>query len=88
MIKPARWRAELKQADVARALDMNSGHISQVLSGKRPIGIKTAKRIAEVYKDDIPNLTFGSVIEMTPKQLRKLFGLPALAGKQPRKKKK
>ena len=82
MIKASEWRSEVKQADVARALKMNSGHISQVLSGKRPIGIKTAKRIAAYYKNEVPNLSFGNVVEMTPAQLRILFGMPPLKRKR------
>lgn len=49
MLKAAREMAGITQAALAKKLGMPQGNISQIESGKRPIGKKLAKRLAKIF---------------------------------------
>lgn len=50
MLRAARERAGLTQTALARRLKMPQGNISQLESGKRPLGRRLAKRLEAVLK--------------------------------------
>ena len=52
MLKTSRKMATLTQAQLAQKLGMPQGNISQIESGKRPIGKMLAKRLAEIFDLD------------------------------------
>ncbi|MBI2339723.1 MAG: helix-turn-helix transcriptional regulator [Deltaproteobacteria bacterium] len=52
MLKAARKRAGMTQMQLAKSLEMPQGNISQIESGKRPIGKALAKRLAKIFNLD------------------------------------
>ena len=52
MLKGCRYRAALTQKAVAEALGISQHHISEMETGKRPIGKSMAKRFAEFFSTD------------------------------------
>jgi DNA-binding XRE family transcriptional regulator len=47
-----RLRNELTQAQLAKEIGVSQPNISQMESGKRPIGKAIAKRLADIFKTD------------------------------------
>ena len=52
MLRGSRYKAELTQKKVADALGISQNHISEMESGKRPIGKVMALRLAKLFKTD------------------------------------
>lgn len=52
MLRGSRYKAELTQKEVADALGISQNHISEMESGKRPIGKVMALRLAKFFKTD------------------------------------
>jgi ribosome-binding protein aMBF1 (putative translation factor) len=52
MLKGARLRTGLSQKALAKRMEIEQSHISQMEHGKRPIGKSMAKRLAEVLGVD------------------------------------
>ncbi|MCI0382273.1 MAG: helix-turn-helix domain-containing protein [Chlamydiae bacterium] len=52
MVRGARFKADVSQRELARAIGVNQHHISEMENGKRPIGKEMAKRLAEFFKMD------------------------------------
>lgn len=52
MLRGSRYKAELTQKEVADALGISQNHISEMESGKRPIGKVMALRLAKLFKTD------------------------------------
>jgi transcriptional regulator with XRE-family HTH domain len=52
MLKGSRSKAGLTQKQVADALGISQNHISEMESGKRPIGKVMALRLAKFFKTD------------------------------------
>ena len=51
-LKGLRYREELTQVQLSELAGINRRHISEMESGKRPIGKANAKKLAEVLKAD------------------------------------
>lgn len=52
MVRVARERAELTQVELAKRLKMPQGNISQIETGRRPVGKLLAKRMAKIFNLD------------------------------------
>ena len=52
MLRGSRFKEEITQADLAKALGISQHHISEMENGKRPIGKEMARRFAEFFKTD------------------------------------
>jgi DNA-binding XRE family transcriptional regulator len=52
MVKAAREGAEMTQEDLAEKLHVPQSNISQIETGKRPIGKNLAKRLAKIFNLD------------------------------------
>lgn len=52
MLRGSRFKAELTQKELAKALGISQNHISEMENGKRPIGKVMALRFAKFFKTD------------------------------------
>lgn len=52
MLRASRTKHDMTQLELAHALKIEQGHVSEMENGKRPIGKEMAKRLAEVFKTD------------------------------------
>jgi DNA-binding XRE family transcriptional regulator len=52
MVKAAREGAEMTQEDLAEKLHVPQSNISQIETGKRPVGKNLAKRLAKIFNLD------------------------------------
>jgi ribosome-binding protein aMBF1 (putative translation factor) len=52
MLRGSRFKEEITQENLAKALGISQHHISEMEHGKRPIGKEMAKRFAEFFKTD------------------------------------
>ena len=52
MLRGSRYKNEVSQRELAKALHISQHHISEMENGKRPIGKEMAKRFAEFFKTD------------------------------------
>lgn len=52
MLKTSREMAGMSQTELAKKLGMPQGNISQIETGKRPVGKTLAKRLAQIFKVD------------------------------------
>lgn len=52
MLRGSRFKEDVTQEDLAKALDISQHHISEMENGKRPIGKEMAKRLAAFFKTD------------------------------------
>ncbi|MFI5334229.1 MAG: transcriptional regulator [Chlamydiales bacterium] len=52
MLRGSRYKADLTQQQVADALGISQHHISEMESGKRPIGKVMALRLGRLFKTD------------------------------------
>lgn len=50
ILRASRYKAEMTQNELAKALDISQHHISEMENGKRPIGKIMARRLGEVFK--------------------------------------
>ena len=52
MLRGARYKEDITQRDLAKAIGISQHHISEMENGKRPIGKEMAKRLAKFFKTD------------------------------------
>lgn len=52
VLRGCRYRAEITQKELAKAIGISQHHISEMENGKRNIGKEMAKRLAEFFKTD------------------------------------
>lgn len=51
-LRGARYKKDITQLELAKALGISQHHISEMENGKRPIGKDMAKRLAEFFETD------------------------------------
>lgn len=52
MLKGCRYKKNITQVQLSKALDVQQNHISEMENGKRPIGKEMAKRFANFFNTD------------------------------------
>lgn len=52
LIQGLRYRENLSQAELAKAIRVTQGDLSKMENGKRPVGKEIAKRLAALFKSD------------------------------------
>ena len=52
MLRGCRYKKNITQAQLSKAINVQQNHISEMENGKRPIGKEMAKRFAEYFKTD------------------------------------
>lgn len=52
VLRGSRYKNEISQRELAKALGISQHHISEMENGKRPIGKEMAKRFADFFKTD------------------------------------
>ena len=61
----------MNQAQVSEKIGVSQPHLSQVLNGDKRFSWQTAKRIASLFE----NLSAATLMDATPAELRKIFGV-------------
>ena len=52
MLRGSRYKEDITQRELAKAIGISQHHISEMENGKRPIGKEMAKRLAKFFKTD------------------------------------
>jgi len=52
MLRGSRYKDDITQRELAKAIGISQHHISEMENGKRPIGKEMAKRLAKFFKTD------------------------------------
>jgi DNA-binding XRE family transcriptional regulator len=52
MLRGCRYKKDITQLELSKAIGVNQHHISEMENGKRPIGKEMAKRLADFFETD------------------------------------